>query len=115
MSVRNPECDHLKLVLIGDTGVGKTSLLRRYQTDIFSDSYFPTTGVCYVTGDCCELDGETFKIGIYQAERPISSRVSHEEFLSAFYDKAHGIIIVYDCTDQESFTNVRQWLEEIER
>jgi len=34
---------------------------------------------------------------------------------SSYYRGAHGIIVVYDCTDQESFNNVRQWMEEIDR
>ncbi|CAG0906661.1 unnamed protein product, partial [Cyprideis torosa] len=117
MSVRNPEGDYLKLVVIGDSGVGKTSLVRRYQTVTSGDLvYLSTTGINISTLEI-ELDGETITAMIWDAERPISSRISNTEegALSAYHNEAHGIIIVYDCTDQESFTNVRQWLEEIER
>ncbi|CAG0885566.1 unnamed protein product, partial [Cyprideis torosa] len=58
-----------------------------------------------------ELDGKTIKLQIWDT----AGQERFRNITSSYYRGAHGIIIVYDCTDQESFTNVRQWLEEIER
>ncbi|CAO1430749.1 unnamed protein product [Diamesa tonsa] len=89
----NPEYDYLfKLLLIGDSGVGKSCLLLRFADDTYTESYISTIGVDFVTGQ------ERFRT-----------------ITSSYYRGAHGIIVVYDCTDQESFNNVKQWLEEIER
>ncbi|KAI9072624.1 hypothetical protein K1719_045420 [Acacia pycnantha] len=77
----NPEYDYLfKLLLIGDSGVGKSCLLLRFADDSYID----------------------------RQER-------FWTITSSYYRGAHGIIIVYDVTDQESFNNVKQWLSEIDR
>ncbi|CAG0885565.1 unnamed protein product [Cyprideis torosa] len=111
MSVMNPEYDYLfKLLLIGDSGVGKSSLLLRFADDTFSDSYISTIGVDFKIRTI-ELDGKTIKLQIWDT----AGQERFRTITSSYYRGAHGIIIVYDCTDQESFTNVRQWLEEIER
>eukprot|EP01120_Amphizonella_sp_Union-15-10_P000611 TRINITY_DN10657_c0_g1_i1.p1 TRINITY_DN10657_c0_g1~~TRINITY_DN10657_c0_g1_i1.p1 ORF type:complete len:171 (-),score=29.41 TRINITY_DN10657_c0_g1_i1:39-551(-) len=75
----NAEYDYLfKLLLIGDSGVGKSCLLLRFAWDTAGQERFRT-------------------------------------ITSSYYRGAHGIIIVYDVTDQVSFTNVKQWLQEIDR
>ncbi|XP_073306232.1 ras-related protein RABD2a isoform X2 [Primulina huaijiensis] len=82
-----PEYDYLfKLLLIGDSGVGKSCLLLRFADDSYLDSYISTIGVDFKIRTV-EQDGKTIKLQI----------------------------IVYDVTDQESFNNVKQWLSEIDR
>ncbi|XP_071917552.1 GTP-binding protein YPTM2 isoform X2 [Coffea arabica] len=83
-----------KLLLIGDSGVGKSCLLLRFADDSYLESYISTIGV-----DFWDTAGQ-------ERFRTITS---------SYYRGAHGIIVVYDVTDQESFNNVKQWLNEIDR
>ncbi|GFP95080.1 RAS-related protein rabd1 [Phtheirospermum japonicum] len=89
------EYDYLfKLLLIGDSSVGKSCLLLRFADDSYVDSYISTIGV-----DFWDTAGQ-------ERFRTITS---------SYYRGAHGIIIVYDVTEMESFNNVKQWLSEIDR
>ncbi|KAE8665630.1 Ras-related protein RABD2a [Hibiscus syriacus] len=83
-----------KLLLIGDSGVGKSCLLLRFADDSYVESYISTIGV-----DFWDTAGQ-------ERFRTITS---------SYYRGAHGIIIVSDVTDLESFNNVKQWLSEIDR
>ncbi|KAF0976200.1 hypothetical protein FDP41_004875 [Naegleria fowleri] len=104
----NPEYDYLfKLLLIGDSGVGKSCLLLRFADDTYTDSYISTIGVDFKIRTI-ELDGKTIKLQIWDT-------AGQERFRTIYYRGAHGIIIVYDVTDQDSFSNVKQWLSEIDR
>ncbi|EGG23453.1 Rab GTPase [Cavenderia fasciculata] len=86
--------DLYKLLLIGDSSVGKTSLLLR-----FADGTFQETSVNMTSVDNWDTAGQ-------ERFRTITS---------SFYRGAHGVLIVYDMTDQTSFNNVKLWLEEIKR
>ncbi|XP_072930118.1 ras-related protein Rab-1A [Epargyreus clarus] len=107
----NPEYDYLfKLLLIGDSGVGKSCLLLRFADDTYTESYISTIGVDFKIRTV-ELDGKTIKLQIWDT----AGQERFRTITSSYYRGAHGIIIVYDCTDQDSFSNVKQWLEEIDR
>ncbi|KAI3861002.1 hypothetical protein MKX03_026671 [Papaver bracteatum] len=81
------EYDYLfKLLLIGDSSVGKSCLLLRFSDDSFVESHISTIGVDFKISTL-ELEGKTVKLQI----------------------------IVYDVTEKESFDNVKQWLSEIDR
>ncbi|XP_037411253.1 GTP-binding protein YPTM2-like [Triticum dicoccoides] len=107
----NPEYDYLfKLLLIGDSGVGKSCLLLRFADDSYLDSYISTIGVDFKIRTV-EQDGKTIKLQIWDT----AGQERFRTITSSYYRGAHGIIIVYDVTDQDSFNNVKQWLNEIDR
>jgi len=99
-----------KLLLIGDSGVGKSCLLLRFADDTYTESYISTIGVDFKIRTI-ELDAKTIKLQIWDT----AGQERFRTITSSYYRGAHGIIVVYDVTDQESFNNVKQWLHEIDR
>ncbi|KAG5190052.1 Rab1A, rab family GTPase [Tribonema minus] len=103
--------DHLfKLVLIGDSGVGKSCLLLRFADDAFTDSYISTIGVDF-RFRTVKIDKKTVKLQIWDT----AGQERFRTITSAYYRGADGIIMVYDVTSQESFGHVNDWLSEVNR
>eukprot|EP01084_Bolivina_argentea_P124723 220994_1 len=107
----NPEYDYLfKLLLIGDSGVGKSCLLLRFADDTYTESYISTIGVDFKI-QTIDLESKTIKLQIWDT----AGQERFRTITSSYYRGAHGIIVVYDVTDRDSFQNVKQWLHEIDR
>jgi Ras-related protein Rab-1A len=105
------EYDYLfKLLLIGDSGVGKSCLLLRFADHTYTESYISTIGVDFKIRTI-DLDGKVIKLQIWDT----AGQERFRTITSSYYRGAHGIIVVYDVTDRDSFTNVKQWMNEIER
>ncbi|EDW65844.1 ras-related protein Rab-35 [Drosophila novamexicana] len=102
--------DHMfKLLIIGDSGVGKSSLLIRFSDDTFSGSYITTIGVDFKIRTVV-IDGLRVKLQIWDT----AGQERFRTITSTYYRGTHGVIIVYDVTNGDSFANVRRWLEEIQ-
>jgi len=99
-----------KLVLIGDSGVGKSCLLLRFADDNFTDSYISTIGVDF-RFRTITIDKKTVKLQIWDT----AGQERFRTITSAYYRGADGIIMVYDVTNQESFDHVEEWLSEVDR
>jgi len=99
-----------KLVLIGDSGVGKSCLLLRFADDNFTDSYISTIGVDF-RFRTITIDKKTVKLQIWDT----AGQERFRTITSAYYRGADGIIMVYDVTSAESFDHVEEWLSEVDR
>ena len=86
----------LKLLLIGDSNVGKTSLLLRYLDNTFSDKYITTIGVEFKSKDIT-LNNKTYKIHIWDT----AGQERYKSITRNFYKHAEGIIFVYDITNKQ--------------
>ncbi len=107
----NPDYDYLfKILLIGNSGVGKSSLLLRFADDTFTDNFMPTIGVDFKIRTL-EVDGRTIKLQIWDT----AGQERFKTITSSYYKGAHGIIVVYDITDKESFKNIDNWMTEVEK
>jgi len=103
--------DHLfKLLIIGDSGVGKSSILLRFADDMFSGSYITTIGVDFKIRTITVND-EKVKLQIWDT----AGQERFRTITSTYYRGTHGVIVVYDVTNAESFVNVKRWLHEIDQ
>merc|ERR1712038_157822 len=103
--------DHLfKLVLIGDSGAGKSYLLLRFADDAFTDSYITTIGVDF-RFKTIPVEKKTIKLQIWDT----AGQERFRTITSAYYRGADGIVLVYDTTNRESFLHVDDWLNEVNR
>ncbi|KAL2475168.1 Ras-related protein RABA1d [Abeliophyllum distichum] len=97
-----------KVVLIGDSGVGKSNLLSRFTRDEFSLESKSTIGVEFATRSL-NVDGKVIKAQIWDTAGQERSRA----ITSAYYHGAVGAFLVYDVTRHPTFENVERWLREL--
>lgn len=108
---RNASYDFLiKLLLIGDSGVGKSCLLLRFSDDSFTTSFITTIGIDFKI-KTIELDGKRIKLQIWDT----AGQERFRTITTAYYRGAMGILLVYDVTDEQSFQNIRNWIRNIEQ
>eukprot|EP01129_Flabellula_baltica_P013520 TRINITY_DN628_c0_g1_i1.p1 TRINITY_DN628_c0_g1~~TRINITY_DN628_c0_g1_i1.p1 ORF type:complete len:214 (-),score=49.29 TRINITY_DN628_c0_g1_i1:173-784(-) len=106
-----PEYDHLfKLLLIGDEYVGKTSFLTRAVDGYFAERLLPNAHMDFKV-KMIEMDACEYKLQIWDA----AGQERFRAVTSSYYRGGHGIVLVYDVTNKESFVNVKRWFKESQR
>jgi len=105
----NDEYDFLfKVVLIGDSGVGKSNLLSRFTRNEFSLDSKSTIGVEFATRSI-QVDAKTIKAQIWDT----AGQERYRAITSAYYRGAVGALLVYDISKHQTYENVTRWLKEL--
>ncbi|KAK1151503.1 ras-related protein Rab-11A [Acipenser oxyrinchus oxyrinchus] len=109
MSNREDEYDYLfKIVLIGDSGVGKTNLLSRFTRNEFNLESKSTIGVEFATRSI-NVEGKTVKAQIWDT----AGQERYRAITSAYYRGAVGALLVYDIAKHLTYENGERWLKEL--
>lgn len=98
-----------KILVVGDSGVGKSCLLLRFVDDTFSESFISTIGVDFKIFTM-DIDGKSCKLQIWDT----AGQERFRTITTNYYRGAHGIVMVYDVTDLTTFANIKQWNDEID-
>lgn len=99
---------NVKLVLLGEAAVGKSSLVLRFVSDEFQENKEPTIGAAFLTQKC-QLTNRTIKFEIWDT-------AGQERFASLapmYYRNAQAAVVVYDVTKPASFIRARHWVNEL--
>ena len=98
-----------KLLLIGDSGVGKTCVLYRFSDDAFNATFISTIGIDFKI-KTIELKGKKIKLQIWDT----AGQERFHTITTSYYRGAMGIMLVYDITNAKSFDNIAKWLRNID-
>jgi len=101
---------HFKLVLLGDTAVGKSCLVVRFVRDEFFEFQEPTIGAAFLT-QTVALDDATIKFEIWDT----AGQERYRSLAPMYYRGAAAAIVVYDITNPESFAGAKSWVKELQR
>ena len=99
----------VSLILLGNTRVGKTSLILRYTEDSFSSSFSTTLGIDFKIKKAI-IDGTKVKVQIWDT----GGQERFNTITKRYYGKAMGVILVYDSGDPKSFQEIKGWMMQIE-
>ena len=97
-----------KVVVVGDSGVGKTNLVRRFINNVFSKDAKATVGVEFLSKNFI-VDNKVIKLELWDT----AGQERYKAITAAYYRGAKGAMIVYDVTSKDSFDNVDKWHNEL--
>jgi small GTP-binding protein len=95
-----------KLILIGNSGVGKSSILQRYMNKTFEESYKCTIGVDFLMKSL-EVKGKTVKLQLWDT----AGQEKYKSMVSSYYRGANVALVVFDITSRSSFESLPLWIE----
>ena len=106
----SPESDFVfKILLLGDSEVGKSCFLMRYSDNVFVENYITTIGLDYKL-KIVKLDsGKTIKVQLWDT----AGQDKYRTIAKNYYKGSHGILLLYDTTKMSSFENIREWIQDI--
>ncbi len=110
MDSNNTKEINIKLIIIGDSDVGKTTLIYRYTDNYFNEEISPTVG----------LDNKVKKLNIQGLQAKIqiwdtAGQEKYDSLTSQLYKNTDGIILVFDLTNNTSFISIKKYIEKIKK
>ena len=100
--------DKCQLLIIGDSMVGKTSILSKYSSKNFNENYLAKVGLDFFTKDEM-IDNKIIRVKIWDT----AGQERYKSLTKCFFQKAQWVMIVFDVTSEKSFQNLKFWIESI--
>ena len=97
-----------KILTIGESGVGKTCILRRFVEDKFLKNHLATIGIDFKT-KTLTINNQEIKLKIWDT----AGQERFRNITTQYYKGADGIVLVYDVTDEASFDKIKDWMDQI--
>ena len=97
-----------QLLIIGDSTVGKTSIITRFANGTFDSNYLATVGLDNFTKDEI-IDNKTIRIKIWDT----AGQERYKSLTKGFFRNAEGVMLVYDVTNSETYENLKYWMQSI--
>lgn len=97
-----------KFIMIGESSVGKTCILMQYVESVFRESFLTTVGVDFRIKEI-EIDGKKIKLQLWDT----AGQEQFHTITKSYFRGAHGILLVYDSTNQQSFEQTKMWMDSI--
>lgn len=111
MAASAGDYDHLvKLLLLGDSAVGKSSLLMRFSEERFDSNFVLTIGVDF-KWKLVDRDGRKLKIQIWDT----AGQERFRTITPAYYRAAMGVVIIFDTTDRATFDHIEYWVQQLDQ
>jgi Ras-related protein Rab-2A len=98
-----------KVIVVGESGVGKSNLMMRYMDDKFNNNYELTIGVEFGTKIIKFNNNQTVKLNIWDT----AGQESFRSIVRSYYKEATVALLVYDVTNIKSFNSLQKWLDDI--
>ena len=98
-----------KILLLGDSSVGKTCFLKRYTENTFQDAYLSTIGFDFKYKLVTLEDGKIVKVQLWDT----AGEERFRTIAKSYYKGAHGIVLRYDVTNRKTYENIRKWMNQI--
>ncbi len=106
---KNNDADYtVKIVIVGDSGVGKTNILYRFCDNEFKTTYVSTVGVDF-KNKIIQVDGQKIRLQIWDT----AGQERFKNINQTYFKGAMGIILAYSITDPQSFNSLETWIKQI--
>lgn len=100
--------EKIQLIIVGESSVGKTSLLYKYTQGVFTNQHLATVGLEYFTKEE-KVEDKVIRVKIWDT----AGQEQYKSLTRNFYRNSDGVIIVYDVTNKSSFEKVQEWVQSI--
>ena len=97
-----------KIMVLGESKVGKTSLIKRYTKDQFGGVYLTTVGMDF-QDKIIEIEDKKVRLQVWDT----AGQERFRNVTKSYFQSSHGLLVVYDITDRESFEKINFWMENI--
>ena len=98
-----------KILMLGDSEVGKSCFLMRYSDNVFVENYITTIGLDYKLKTIKLDSGKIIKVQLWDT----AGQDKYRTIAKNYYKGSHGILLLYDITKISSFENIREWIQDI--